>query len=285
MNARATLCLLLLVTSLCAYAQLESKKNKAGKFGFTNETGDWVIQPIYDEVIEFEDLPNTFAKLKGKWGIIDMQGKTIQPFEFSKVNNLDYGIAHLYSVEKNKRYGLVNLSSAKPLTEFVYENSFYFDDGTIEELGLLAIVYKNKKAGLLNEKGVEIIPCIYDKGESPFTYLEGNFYLVKQQGKVGIIDNTGHQILPCQYEKAEVSISFDERFDVVKGGKYGLCDFKGNEVITPIYDKPFYFEGDYSIARLKGKYGIINQKGEIIKPFTYAKESDAFDELLKLFEN
>lgn len=149
----------------------------------------------------------------------------------------------------------------------------------------LPLYYKNNKAGLINTKGIEVIPCIYDKGESPFTNLEDYFYLVRQNGKVGLIDTVGRQIIPCRYDNIAISNSVDSAYDVRKKGKYGLCDSQGNEVISPIYDKPFYFEGEYAIARLKGKFGIINLKGETIKPFAYSKESEAFEELIKLFEN
>jgi hypothetical protein len=284
MNMRPIISLLLIFTSICTYAQLESKKNTTGKFGFTDETGDWIIQPIYDEVIEFYELPNTFAKLKGKWGIINQKGQTVQPFEYSKIKNLDYGDAQLYSAMKGKHFGLVSLTEAKPLTEFVYDTNFYFDDGLFYQLGIVAVVNKNNKAGLINTKGIEVIPCVYDKGKSPFTNLEDYFYLVRQNGRVGLIDTVGRQIVPCRYDNIAVSNSVDSAYDVIKNNKYGLCDFQGNEVISPRYDKPFYFEGEYAIARLKGKYGIINLNGETIKPFTYTKESDAFDDLIKLFE-
>lgn len=282
---RAILSLYLLFLSTCIQAQLESKKNETGKYGFTNEAGDWIIQPIYKEVVEFYELSYTFAKLKDKWGIIDQQGKTILPFEYSKINNLDIDATQLYSAVKNNRYGLISLTTAMPVTEFVYENDFYFDDGVIFELGALAVVQKNKKTGLINKKGVEVIPCIYDSGKNPFTSLDYNFYLVKQNGKEGVIDTLGTQIVLCRYDKVRISDSLEDTFEIIKGSKYGLCDFKGTEIIAPVYDKAFYFEGDYAIARLKGKYGIINRKGETVKPFTYLKESDAFDEFMKLFEN
>lgn len=219
MNTRNILSLFFLFTSVCTYAQLESKKNTTGKFGYTDEMGDWVIQPIYDEVMEFDELPNAFVKFKGKWGTIDQKGKTIQPFEYSKINNLDYGDSQLYSAMKNKHYGLVSLTEAQPLTNFVYDNSFYFDDGLFYQLGVVAIVYKNNKAGLINTNGVEVIPCIYDKGKSPFTNLEDYFYLVRQNGRVGLIDTAGRQIVPCRYDNIALSNSVDTAFDVIKKGK------------------------------------------------------------------
>ncbi len=282
MTTRIIGCLLFIST--CAVAQLEGRKSESGKFGFTNETGEWVIQPMYSQIFEFSESQFTLVKLKDKWGVIDQQGKTILPFEFSKMENLDYGDDQLFSVMKDKRYGLLDLHSAKMRTECIYENDFHFYDGIIQQLGVLAIVYKNNKVGLINEQGTEVVPCIYDKGKNPFEELENNFFRVSKNGKVGAIDTVGREIVPCIYDKINVSGIF-EPFEVVSKGKFGYCDFTGKEVIAPLYDKSFFFEGDFAYVRLKGKYGIINRKGETVKPFIYTKESDVFEEFTKLFVN
>jgi hypothetical protein len=273
-----------MAVSVGGFAQLESRKGPNGKFGFTNEE-QWAIQPIYDEVNDYYDWPYAFVKLKGKWGIIDQQGKTILPFEYSKIINLDFGDNQLYSVVKNKRYGLVSLSEGKMFAECVYEKPFYFEDGIIPYLGNLAIAYKNKKAGLLNEQGKEVVPCIYDGGKRPFADLDYDyFFLVHQNNKAGVIDTIGRQIVQCQYDDIKMSDSMGEVFEITKNGKHGLCGFDGKEIIAPIYDKSFFFEGEYGVVKLKGKYGVINRKGEAVVPITYLKESEAFDEMMKLYD-
>ncbi len=281
-----TLFISFLFFSLVVYSQLESKKSSSGKFGFTDANGEWVIQPQYSEVQEFYESPYTFVKLKGKWGLIDQKGNAILPFSYDKIANLDYGEDELYSVSKNKLYGMVSRQKGQEIVSCVYENSFYFDDGIISTLGAVALVYKNKKAGLLTAEGKEIVPCLYDGGKRPFADLDyENFYLVRQNKKAGVIDTVGRQVIQCIYDDIKISDSGSEVFEVRKNGKYGSCSFAGKEIVAPIYDKPFFFEGDFSLVKLKGNYGVINKKGETVVPFTYSKESEAFDKMMKLYEN
>ena len=97
MTSRIILLFCSLFIGTNAFSQLESKKASNGKFGFTNDE-QWAIQPIYDEVVEFYDYSYAFAKLNGKWGLIDQQGKAILPFEYSKVLDDEY----LFGDEENK---------------------------------------------------------------------------------------------------------------------------------------------------------------------------------------
>ena len=151
---------------------------------------------------------------------------------------------------------------------------------------MTAIVYKNKKAGMLNSNGVEFVPCQYDGGKKPFAYMDYDYFmLVRQNSKVGVIDTAGREVIRCQYDDIKISDAMGEVFEIKKNGKYGLCGFDGKEIIAPLYDKSFYFEGEYSLVSLKGKYGAINKKGETVVPFTYLKEEDASAEMMKLYGN
>jgi WG containing repeat len=279
--------IIFLLISPSTYAQLEIKKDTNGKYGYVDYEDNWVVRPQFDEANEFDDLAFAFAKLKGKWGLIDLQGKVVLPFAYDKVvfNEYYFVDEQMATVIKNNKYGMVSRTSGKVFVECIYEKDFSFDDGFFYPLGTVSVVYRNKKAGLLNEKGVEVVPCIYDGGKQPFIPLDDFFVLVKQNKKIGVLDTVGHPLLSCQFEKVEISDAMSDVFEVKKNGKYGLYSFEGKEIIAPLYDAPFYFEGEYGVAKLKGKYGVINRNGEAVVPFTYSKESDALDEMLKLYEN
>lgn len=258
-------------------------------------TGKVVIEPIYDNHLTFRDFydetTNTnfmyaIASVNGKWGSIDIQGKTIIPFEYDKIITPQEEYNDLIGqakVIKNKRYGLVSLLTGNVFTAPVYDQDFSFEETM---WGMTAIVYKNKKAGMLNSKGVEFVPCKYDVGKKPFVDLDYDYFmLVRQNNKVGVIDTAGHELVRCQYDEIKMSDAMGEVFEIKKNEKYGLCGFDGNEIIAPLYDKTFYFEGDYALVKLKGKYGVINKKGETVVPFTYSKEEDASAEMMKLYNN
>lgn len=117
-----------------------------------------------------------------------------------------------------------------------------------------------------------------------FADLDYDYYfLVKQNNKAGVIDTAGRQVMPCLYDEVKICDSMDKTFEIVKKGKHGLCAFDGTEMIAPIYDKSFFFEGEYALVKRKGIYGVINKKGETVLPFTFSKESDGFDEMMKLY--
>ncbi len=265
-----------------AQTELEGKKSNNGKFGFTDEEDNWVIQPVYDEITEFYGLSFAFVKSKGKWGLIDQQNTTILPFDYSKVIFDEYllGDEQNVIVVKNNKYGIVSRTTGKILIDCIYEKPFEFTDGIIPHLGNLSVVYRNNKAGLINEKGVEFVPCIYDGGKIPFQDMYNDYYATaKQNGKTGVIDTLGHLVVPCSYD--EINTSEDlELLDVIKNKKHGIFSLRtGKELVAPLYDEEIVFDGDYAIVQQKKKYGAIDKEGKVIVPFTFRNDDEVYLEL------
>jgi hypothetical protein len=84
-----------------------------GKYGFIDKTGEIVIPIVYDEIEEFGDMTtytsedNLFAVKKGEnWGFVDINNKTIIPFEYESVIPFSYGIT---MVKKDERNRLINI--------------------------------------------------------------------------------------------------------------------------------------------------------------------------------
>ncbi len=284
MISRITLTCCLLFIGASAFSQLESRKSANGKYGFVNDE-EWAIQPIYDEVFEFYDYSYAFAKLNGKWGLIDQQGKTIIPFEYSKVLDDEYlfGDEENKTIVKNGKYGIVNRVLGKMLVECIYEKPFEYTDGIFPYLGNLSVVYRNNKAGLLNEKGVEVVPCIFDGGKEPFKDMYLDVYVVaKQNKKSGVVDSVGNLAVPCVYDDIKNTENFD-LLDVVNNKKHGLFSLTAKkEIIAPLYDEPIWFNEDYAYVRLNKKYGAIDKEGKVIVPFKYANDDEVYLEIEKL---
>lgn len=282
---RTTLIISLLILSMACLAQSVVTKTKSGKYGLSDENGDWVTQPIYDEMKDFDDYPYTLAKLKGKWGMIDQQGKTILPFEYTNVLGDEYlfGEYQYKMVEKNKKYGIVNQSTGKIFIECIYEKPFGFTDGILPTLGNLSVVYRNNKAGMINEKGVEFVPCIFDGGKEPFKDIYLDIYvLAKQNNKAGLIDTLGNLAVPCVYDDIIATEDFN-LLDVVKNKKHGLFSLTARkEIIAPLYDEPITFNEDYAYVRLNKKYGALDKDGKVIVPFKFTSDDEVYLEVEKL---
>lgn len=271
------LCLTVIVP---AYAQLESNPGKNKKIGFTNVQGDWVIQPIYDEAEEFDDYAYAFVKLKGNWGLIDQQGNAILPFEYTKAYSDE--LENVRIVMKNGRYGLVDLTTGKEVLPCIYENMYYAE--SLYDLPQVIVVVKNKKAGIINFAGLEIVACKFDNGKEPFFPLESGFFRVKQNSRAGVMDSKGKLVVPCQFDDVEISLAQDSTFNTKSKGRYGLYSFTGKEIVGPISDNEieFAYENTYAIISQKKKYGVIDRTGKLIVPCTFSNDDEAYLELERI---
>jgi hypothetical protein len=285
MIIRSLLLSVFVVITFGAFAQtyLESSKGSNGKFGFINNEGEWAIQPKYDEVSEFnEGQPFAFAKLKGKWGLIDTLDNAVLPFEFSR---LIYEVFYFDSdnyvgVVKNKKYGVVNQTTGKFFLECVYDAPFEFTDGIIPALGNLSVVYRNGKSGLINEKGREIVPCVYDNVKNPFKDLYLDIYATAQQNnKIGVIDTLGQLVVPCVYDEIKSNEDL-ESLDVIRKKKHGVFSLlEKKETVAPLYDNTIYFEGDYAIVSINKKYGAIDKQGKVVVPINFDDYGDVIEKV------
>lgn len=273
--------------SFAAIAQsyFESSKGPNGKFGFMNSEGNWAIQPKYDEVNEFSSGYFAFAKLKGKWGVIDTLDRAVLPFEYTKLLFEEFFIDadNYVVVVKNNKYGVVNQTTGKIFMECVYDKPFEFTDGIIPALGNLSVVYKNGKSGLINEQGKEIVPCIFDNVKNPFQDLYNDVNATAlQNGKVGVIDTLGQLVVPCVYDEIKTSEDYSI-LDVIRNKKHGAFSLtEKKEIVPPLYDNDFWFEGDYAIVSIKKKYGAINKQGNVVVPINFSSQVDVYEELEKL---
>jgi hypothetical protein len=185
-------------------------------------------------------------------------------------------------VVKNNKYGIASRATGKILIDCVYEKPFEFTDGIIPHLGNLSVVYRNNKAGLINEKGVEFVPCVYDGGKIPFQDMYNDYYATaKQNGKTGVIDTLGHLVVPCVYD--EINTSEDlELLDVIKNKKHGVFSLRtGKELVAPLYDEAIFFDEHYAIVQQKKKFGAIDKEGKVLVPFMFNNDDEVYLELQK----
>ncbi len=269
-----------------SFSQLElSQDEKTKKFGFTNDEGEWVIQPRYDAGEDFYDFDFTMVKQQGKWGMINRGGENVLPFQYDKIlENSDWAYR---SVTKEKKFGLINMQTGKELVPCKYDKEIFFEE-LYNFNSLTALVIKNKKAGLIDETGKERLACLFDLGNDPFVQLEGDYIRAKQNKKVGIVNTEGEIIVPFQYEDVDHNVDYymdydTTLFDVKRKKKWGVYSVKyKKEVIPVIYDDRISFEETgYAIVSRKKKFGIIDREGTEVIMCMYS-QSEAYGALDKL---
>jgi hypothetical protein len=126
------------------------------KIGYFDAYGNIAIPPIFDFIPNFTKhagFSGGYAKasLKGKFGVIDYNGKWVIPASYQNIGE----ISDLVSVQKDGLWGYVDLLN-KVIVPSTYDEARSFDNES-------AIVSFNKRYGILNTKGAIVVPIIYDE--------------------------------------------------------------------------------------------------------------------------
>lgn len=148
------------------------------KWGVINKNNKLIIPLIYDE-LEYFNEGKARIKLNGKSGNIDTLGNVIEPLKY-----VNYSENSFFFVSVNDKFGLVDDSTQKELTKFKYDRYEHFVNG-------LSLVTENQKMGFINDKGIEVIPLIFDEATS----FENGKAKVTRGNRTFYIDLQGKEII------------------------------------------------------------------------------------------
>jgi hypothetical protein len=162
-------------------------------FGYLDSSGFLVIPIKFQKSIEtFEKSKFTdkyaIVKLNNRYGVIDTSGKMVIDARYDELKSNASGIA---AFKKNGKWGYLDISINKPIVLPKYDKADVF-------IMHNSIVMKNAKAGVIDEKGKEIVPVIYDA----LMRLDGKLFIANKNGKYGIVDKSNTVIIPFEYSEA-----------------------------------------------------------------------------------
>lgn len=142
----------------------------------------------------------------------------------------------------------------------------------------MAVVRQGNKFGYVNEVGKEITPIIYDEAGD----FKGLYAQVSIAENSGFINRDGKELADGVAYRF-VSDFKEGLASVFNGQKWGYIDMNGVVVIPFICEyADSFFENGYAIVRIKGNYGVYNNKGEaVVRPrYTYKQAQDKVKELI-----
>jgi hypothetical protein len=185
----------------------------AGNCGYINTSGNTVIPFKYSKCLDFSDGRAVVYKGLRKAGLIDHQGNQLIAPSVDRILNFQEG----RGLVRDGQYRFYYITEEASLYDGYYQKATEFQHG-------VAVVQVNGKWGIINQKGIEIIPPKYDKIES---YKDG-FAKVRIHGFNGIASLEGDLIIKPDYEY--ISYAGEGLFRVEKGDKLGYFDIEGNWV-------------------------------------------------------
>ena len=183
-------------------------------------------QPIskpYDNLIRYDDRLY-IAKKSGKYGMIDHDGKVVQPLIYDDIKNHIAGDG-LLAVKRHGLWGFMD-RDAKIIIEPQYQAVNYFADG-------LAAVKKNHQWGFINLHNQTVIDFIYDEPLEDRNLLEFSQAYAVTDGVIA----------------------------VVKGGKWGIIDTQGVAKTDVIYDEIALITKHFITVVKDGKTSDITRDG------------------------
>jgi uncharacterized protein (TIGR02145 family) len=232
-------------------------------FGFYNASGECVVP----EELDYE--PNeTIKGFMGcssltKRGLVSMEtGKVVVPFIYRKLNICQEDSVVIVSNHAKDAF-LYDLKGNQ-ITETPYDDikcpvAGYYPVKNAEKWGFL-------KNGVTS-------PIIYDLGDEQqeIDIDNGTFILTKDK-KQGVTEFNGKEIVPFIYDK--VSRYSPDYYQVENNGRFGLINIAGKTIIPCEFDKIPYQPGvgDFVLEDNLGNFGAYNEIGELIVPFVVNEE-------------
>lgn len=206
-------------------------------------------------------------------------GLIISVFVFS-LNAIDRKIALIDSLENTlfpvDEDGKTAFKNIQGRTLTVYESTAEY-----EKVGEnMCAVKDDGKWGFINNKGVMVIPSIYESKYASLHFAEG-LAVVHKDGKWGAIDKNGKVVVPFVWNinnsLGSPKIRFYEGLLLVKDKKQGFIDKSGKIVVSCIYDDGKHFSEGLAAVKKDGKWGFVDKTGVLKIPCIY-KEVMSFSE-------
>jgi hypothetical protein len=234
------------------------------KWGYINETGSFVIQPVYAYASDFNDK-GIAVVADGNYSyeycnvyFINKSGEKVSGPFYSYVPNYVNGIAIINA--KDDSSILVD-ESGKVILRSKYSILDYSND--------LLIFYDSAKklSGLMDISGKIVVPAKYSNIQS---LGDGNYRVETTPDKYAILDKTG-KLQSHSYDYLYISDGLG-KFEDKKSNLSGYKKADGTIAIKPQFRQAGDFIDGYAVVGINGgkyflNYGLIDKNGSyVIKP-------------------
>lgn len=254
---------------------------KGKKVSAFNTRGEKLFPEEYESIRYFNSKYYLVSK-DGKYGLLDKAGKLIVPITYDALDTfVGDGLENFIQIKIGKKYGVVDYNGKVVIpAEFEHVG---------DERQFFRVVTFDRKFGLYEKNGKLLVPAEYDWiGKS---HTQGSKLLILRKGNdYQFMDTNNRMVLSVPvssygYVLDQENLLNDDSFRhqyllYVKGkdGKMGAINETSGELAIPIvYDAILQKkEGSlhmYYTVKKGAKYGLVDERGQVILPFQYDKIS------------
>ena len=215
-----------------SYIQGRVKAMQDGKYGFRNLAGQWVVQPVFDNVQAYDNISKTALVLKdGKCGLLDASGRLCVPCIYDKIDRFDGRLAAIWL---DGKCGFVKANGDVIVTPQFHD-------------------YQSPDSWSGQPLKVKIFGQWFELTE------DGELLFLPE---FGLINTQGEFLIEPRY--TIIYSPYDGFAPVQDGVKWGIADIHGNEIVEPKYDIIGYLKNGFADAILDKVPGKVSAEGVFI---------------------
>ena len=201
------------------------------------------------------------VKKDGKYGLINLKGKSILNCEYDNIYTLK-GIENSLITQKGEKLGVVDCTG-RIILESIYRE--------IAPLGtdcLDGYITKNEegKYGVVGASKEQKLQSQYEKIEQ---IVGNNLFVVTQNGKQKLINSEGKTIIEDGFDEIKQILKDSKKIIFIKDGLYGMMSTEGTVIIPNVYEELKQLDNEYIMAKKDGRYGIIDESNNEKLYFNY----------------
>jgi len=193
---------------------------KDGKTGFVNSSGQWVIEPKFDQAANFSEKIASFRNAV-HWGLVGIDGTLISEAKWDEIKSFSSGTA---VAKAGGKFFLLE-KGGQALNQGDFDQICRLKEGYF-------LVEKEGKRGLLDNAGKEILAVEFEN----IQVEKSDFFIVTKDGLTGVINEKGDTIFPINYQEI-------------------VADWTGNQILVKELYKPVIIQADKEQTNGKRKKG------------------------------
>ena len=242
---------------------IASNPNEYIKKGFINKFGKIVIPEVFDDARPFkENRAAVYSKDYRSWGFVDINGELVIPLRYSLVNDFKNGVALVTPNNSNNQI-FIDKNGNKIMDFKGDYMSEYFSDSLIsnDPLGSLIHHFFDNKGKLKLTINYKISSNNYENNTLGFD--NGTLLVENNKKQIGLLNKKGLIIVP--FGKYYRISKFSEGIASVQDAKgyWGFIDTNGNEIIKPqFYQCHSFSDGLCAVKKING-WGFIDKNGQV----------------------